>query len=598
MAKSQLVGFQGQNAGDAQKSNSREAEKQFFSDPSVQKTVTELQQIFDACYQCQAVTSGKLSVQETLLYSRQYLEVLKGAAVDRDTPEGYRDCIAWSLFESLFFNQSDSLLTFDLIRWAATSFPDDQILMAKMEDEVKRTGKQVEEASDYWRTTVFQLLSFHFVECAHLLQDSGQQDQATEAFITALHRMNLEWLLQQDSMSAYISWQKSLGGQVASGIFDQNPNIKFLAGMLTGDKKVYSRLVEAIVPNWWQLVPLYTTTWYPAAEITQLPDIAEECRRLYPATGDQGDLFASILSLDHFSVLQEMIHPPYLAVHLADLIHASMSGAKEDENGTTTIYDLRNYLIKDYGKMLMTSSSIWTTGVNYLCTLGVEGRAEAEQHLLTIPIKGENTANQIYRIAKEQRMDRAAQHVADTMVKKYLKTKCWGPAVAWALRGDDEDRNALDAVCHTVLQEASCEEVAQLYALENLGDRVLQSSGLTFLYSYFQFSKSLTDGLVHESLALLITLFKGSTVPHRFSERLLEHLMDILGSVNEIPIEKEVLYELMSVVNQLSTERLAEMPEDEARKMDNTAEFRMLRTLLSQAFVKTIAVDIGPAMES
>ncbi|CAJ0948164.1 unnamed protein product, partial [Mesorhabditis belari] len=561
------------------------------------KTVSKLHDIFTIS-RAQATINDGLTPQEISAISEKYLDVLKAAAIEGESKILWHEFTAWSLFHFLYFTHSDNKLVFDLITWASTSFSTAELLFYNFQANYE-TNNKITDSEDYWKTVVYQILSFRYDRCASLLAICDSQDQATDVMVDTLHRMDVEWLIEKNDISALKSWQRGLGEKLASGVFDQNLNIRFLAGLLTGDKEVFNRLCNVIVDEWYHVLPLYLANWHPSSDLLQLPNLVKKCRQIFNDEMLKVDVFFQIVIMDPLAVVQELFESQHLAVHLADLLFYAVKNTqtKEHNEQLLNLNEVRTYLVADYGNTLMTKTSLWRLGADYLNVLGGLGKKYVERNILSITIYGEREAQEVFRFTKASEMKEATVMIANTMFNRYLRRENWGQALSWSLREENSSKN-IDTFCNTLFLKATGDEIANLHLLENLGDKLLISPGLLLLHTYYQFCKCLADGFIEDALKLLIVLMKFSVIPTGFYERLIQHLIEIFEVQHELKIAKDDIVEVMSLINRYDFTHRADLAHQEIVETmsENTMLTRGLPKLLGlraleKRFVGTYCID-------
>uniref|UniRef100_A0A1I7XP74 Nuclear pore complex protein Nup85 n=1 Tax=Heterorhabditis bacteriophora TaxID=37862 RepID=A0A1I7XP74_HETBA len=530
------------------------SQKLVYSDPLVQRMLIEMHSVFEKCRNITRV-NNKMSSDETLSLSREYRSVLHSSceAGEDETGVFSRDYALWSLFEAMFFKAGESF-----------SFLANVVQKASIEiDE----GVPIDQSS-YWRAVCVVLICCRFDICIDFLR-LLKGDSAAETFIEVISSLNLMWLTDETKIQKLDTWKSNLRAQIASHIFDSNRNIVFLAQLLTGDQRVLTfscynveRAADAVLSDWWQLMPFFTLSRYPTVAYNELGPVALECRSLFakvkPSILDEEfDPFLAVFNLGDVSVLQNLLSNPWLSVHLVDTMYHT------DSSYALPLLDIRKFLIMEYGSGLIQNSCLWEIGADYLLECGVEGRLRLENHLESLCITDEAIAEKILRLCIEHDLEDSKTCVINTMTFRYLREGEWSASLSWALRGGRG--KTLDTTVHRIVWGAKEDELAVLCLLDHLGDLVLLSPALTFLFGYYRFHRSLNIGDVRAATQVLIPLIVSPDVPSSFHQVLFGHLMVILAEIPQVQIPRDTIYQLLSFFKQHTIDKSTQ---DDAESCD------------------------------
>ncbi|PIO76088.1 hypothetical protein TELCIR_01858 [Teladorsagia circumcincta] len=324
-----------------------------YANPVVRQLLIEMHVIFEKCRQL--TQHERLNTIETLSISREYRSALLHCAEEIEDEENIhmRDFTIWTLFETMFFKQGDTPICLDLISWSTESF-------TFIDRHVQKASKELVDGvpvgqGSYWRAVCLVLIGCRFDICVDFLS-MLKGDKAAERFINILSSLDWNWLTNEGKIPKLHRWRDELGSLIASGAFDSNRNVLFLAQLLNGDQKNLERAASVVVTEWWHLMPFYTFVKDATAAYNELGPIALECRELFKNMEDSGDgefdPFLSILSMKDITVLQNLISNPWLSVHLIDtLLHTDSEYAN-----LPALVEIRDFLLMEYGSGLIQNS--------------------------------------------------------------------------------------------------------------------------------------------------------------------------------------------------------------------------------------------------
>ncbi|GBO30560.1 Nuclear pore complex protein Nup85, partial [Araneus ventricosus] len=140
---------------------------------------------------------------------------------------------------------------------------------------------------------------------------------------------------------------------------------------------------------------------------------------------------------------------------------------------------LRSYLLRNYADTLMSHSSLWQVGADYLDYCD-SNRELLELYLERIPMKTEAEARKIIYLAKKRNLENLVKTISNVMTSKALSNGKLGTALTWVMHS--RDVRFADEIADRWLKDYSkYQKVEGLEIFKNMGSCMLVSDKLTFV---------------------------------------------------------------------------------------------------------------------
>ncbi|GIY60351.1 nuclear pore complex protein Nup85 [Caerostris darwini] len=497
--------------------------------------------------------------------------------------------LLWHLLQSLVIDtHSASRVLYKLLDWIKWHF----IFSEKKKEEIIK----LEEPSlhpDYWDTIIHFLLQGKIPSARSLL--ALHQKSKREDFLSLdelLKKMPMYGTASGISLNEFRMrwkhWQEECKIRLARREFSSNQNLEMICKILCGDHETLSAKSN-LCENWYHLmisVLLYTD---PCINLSDLGDIARTYyNNVTSSSWSKSNVVDSIIlaamELDITNVINlacSFNDGWWFAVHIMDLFtHGNYIGTDPKDH---SVKKLRTYLLRNYAETLMSHTSLWQIGIDYLDYC--ENRELSELHLERIPLNTEAQAKKIIYLAKKRNLDNLVKTVANVMTRKAMSNGKLGTALTWVMIA--KDMRFADAIADRWLKSCAIErKVEGLEIFKNMGSCMLISDQLTFVGKYCEFRKLYSEGDLKAASALLMSLITSGLAPTNFQ---------IIMLLDAIPLleDSEMLF------SRRDTFHLMKHLEDTIINLENKDPIRnsdkvkIIRLALVRNLARTFVIETG-----
>ncbi|XP_035901121.1 nuclear pore complex protein Nup75 [Anopheles stephensi] len=564
-----------------------------FEEPTIRAMVTEGSRVF---YRLQRlrydVTENPAKPIDYVKISQKYRSIVRRGlqamnqqvselSDDDASLEAYRNLISlfysiectWHLLEFLVIDSNSSgAIVSSLLEWIRFHFPEPE----RAATEMLQSGRELDKQEEYWpvvkglilqgQTTIARaLLRVHTSSETHCFQVAEQLLQSIPIYSVysglSVHRYKTQWQC----------WCDNVRTLVAAGNFAAEPKLEELLRLVSGERKAWSEQLRSST-CWYEYFPGYLLYTDSSCKYYQLGQYANDWIaqfltnwRAAPANASSerqfkflDKLVLSVMENNLVSVLQQVQLFPdnrWFAVHIVDLLyHAGlleMNAADEDENtspskqqsprGVGDVSDgkmVRESLLFDYGSLLMSHSTFWQIGMDYLEFSSTEGLGAREALLARVPFQTERQADRIIAVARQNGYPEVVAEVCKVMTKRSLAHKNYSSALDWATRS--RDSSYVRDVANIFLEhycnhgELLCEQ-----QVSHLGSKVFISSRLVFLGAYYDFRRFYRERSYDKAADLLVRLMDSKIMPSYFWPCLMADAVPLLEFSEPIIPSKE-----------------------------------------------------------
>ncbi|XP_053669661.1 nuclear pore complex protein Nup75 [Anopheles nili] len=584
-----------------------------FEEPTIRSMMTECSRIF---YEVQrlryGLVEGSTKSIDFVKISQRYRSSVRKAldkmnmlvTENADTtpvPEGYRNLISlfysiectWHLLEFLVIDSNSSgAIVLPLLEWIRFHFPGPE----RTATEMLQSGREVDNQENYWavvkglilqgQTTIARaLLRVHTSSETHCFQVAEQLLQSIPIYSVysglSVHRYKTQWQC----------WCDNVRSLIAAGNFGAEPNLEELLRLISGDRKAWTNQFSS-ASCWYEYFPGYLLYTDSSCKYYQLGQYANDWITLFierpkpsAAPGIFGDrqfkfldkLILSVMENNLVDVLQQVQMFPdnrWFAVHIVDLLyHAGLletgAGVANEKQALGDDFSdgqlVRESLLYDFGCLLMSHSSFWQLGMDYLEFSSSEGLGARECLLARVPFRTARQAARIIAVARQNNYPEVVMEVCKVLTKRSLAVKNYSGALDWAIQS--RDSSYVRDVANIFLEhycnngELLCEK-----HIAHLGSKVFVSSRLVFLKKYYDFRKFYREQAYSNAAELLVSLMDSKIMPSYFWPCLMSDAIPLLEFKEPIIPSKETLTILehlqMDLVPMLEQRRLESQQND------------------------------------
>ncbi|KAL3272361.1 hypothetical protein HHI36_013840 [Cryptolaemus montrouzieri] len=280
--------------------------------------------------------------------------------------------------------------------------------------------------------------------------------------------------------------------------------------------------IKKYCETWYEFLPAWLFYSEPAVKSYELGSFAKFSIKEMHVENKLKHLDKVLLAAMEYDLLevikeiQKMSENGWFATHLTNLLyHSGQLSVVEKEVDNFSARALQQYLILDYGTMLMGHKSLWQVGLSYLDHCSQDGLHAIEFLLPRIPLETEYKAQKIIREAQARDLTHVGQVICKVQGMKCVKRGRLGSALTWALKS--QDSTFVSLLADKFLREyATFGKLRNTDLLFNLGPSMLASDRLIFLGKYYEFHKLYQERQFKEAGNLLIKLLESKIIPKYF----------------------------------------------------------------------------------
>ncbi|XP_049298168.1 nuclear pore complex protein Nup75 [Anopheles funestus] len=594
-----------------------------FEEPTIRSMITEGSRVFYRLQRLRyGVTETPAKPIDYVKLSQKYRTIVRKALqtmnhkvseLPDDDPslEAYRNLISlfysiectWHLLEFLVIDSNSSgAIVSSLLEWIRFHFPEPE----RAATDMLQSGRELDKLEDYWpvvkglilqgQTTIARaLLRVHTSSETHCFQVAEQLLQSMPIYSVysglSVHRYKTQWQCWCDNVRTLIT----------AGNFAAEPKLEEVLRLVSGERKAWSEQLRSST-CWYEYFPGYLLYTDSSCKYYQLGQYANDWIaqfltnwRAAPDKASAGErqfkfldkLVLSVMENNLVSVLQQVQMFPdnrWFAVHIVDLLyHAGlleMSAGDDDDNASPTkqsrnddVSDgklVRESLLFDFGSLLMSRSTFWQIGMDYLEYSSTEGLGAREILLARVPFQTERQADRIIAVARQNNYPDVAAEVCKVMTKRNLAHKNYSSALDWATRS--RNSSYVRDVANIFLEhycnhgELLCEQ-----QVSHLGSKVFISSRLVFLGAYYDFRKFYREQSYAKAADLLIRLMDSKIMPSYFWPCLMADAIPLL-EFNEPIIPSKETY---TILEHLELDLVPMLEQRRAKKKTTKQQDRM-----------------------
>ncbi|XP_052901711.1 nuclear pore complex protein Nup75 [Anopheles moucheti] len=601
-----------------------------FDEPAIRSMITEGSRVF---YRLQRLRYGVVeSPAKPIDYvkiSQKYRTILRNAlqtmnrqiselSDDDPSQEMYRNLISlfysiectWHLLEFLVIDSNSSgAIVSSLLEWIRFHFPEPE----RAATDMLQSGRELDKQEDYWpvvkglilqgQTTIARaLLRVHTSSETHCFQMAEQVLQSMPIYSVysglSVHRYKTQWQCWCDNVRTLIT----------AGNFAAEPKLEELLRLVSGERKAWSEQLRSST-CWYEYFPGYLLYTDSSCKYYQLGQYANDWIaqfltnwRAAPDDVSSGErqfkfldkLVLSVMENNLVSVLQQVQLFPdnrWFAVHIVDLLyHAGLldmsAGDDAGENASPSkpsrgddVSDgklVRESLLFDFGSLLMSRSTFWQVGMDYLEFSSTEGLGARETLLARVPFQTERQADRIIAVARQNNYPDVVAEVCRVVTKRNLAHKNYSGALDWATRS--RDSSYVRDVANIFLEhycnhgELLCEQ-----QVSHLGSKLFISPRLVFLGAYYDFRRFYREQSYAKAADQLIRLMDSKIMPSYFwpclmadAIPLLEFNEPIIPSKETYTILEHLQMDLVPMLELRREKKKTTIPTDTKMEQDQT----------------------------
>lgn len=490
--------------------------------------------------------------------------------------------LVWNLLQSLIIDvQSGNRVLHKLLDWIKWHF------FVEVESNEIKVAKDPHLHPQYW-DTIFQLILQGKTESARLYlsmhthrgrQDFKSLDELLHKMPTygahigiSLNEFRIRWKM----------WQEECRSRLKEGEFVGEPGLETACKILCGDQDTLTEK-SSLCSSWYQLmvcVLLYTD---PCISLSGLGDAAKAYySNVHTKKTAVDAIILAALELDIATVIRYSClfdDGLWFAAHITDLLcHGRYIQPELPVN--------REFLLLHYADTLMTHSSLWQVGIDYLDHCRETGRDMLEVHLERIPLETESKARKILYLAKQRNLDHLVKTISNVMTSRAVANGQLGTALSWIVHS--KDMRFATELANRLLQDYierrkfECFEI-----LNNMGSCIFFSDKLTFVGKYCEFHKLYNAGDYEKAASLLVSLISSGIAPINFQTVMMLDALPLLEAPNLI-FSSEDTYLLMTCLEEIArygTKNEEPLDGDQKENLIRLALVRNLgRSFVTEAF--------------
>lgn len=533
-----------------------ETSDKILNNKSCRKLFAESSSIFKSIQ----LTVNKKSIlgkKDLLLYSRKYRCVLQanylklkeqietGVIVNDEYNQNLYDTfrkigILWHLCEMLFIdiNQTGILLN-QLITWISWHFDE---LNHSFDEIIK--SENPSNHPQYWNV-IYQLVFRREISHAKNLLYLHPNIKSHDFILIfeLLEKMPL-YTNEQVLYEFYHTWQSwsYKCKQVYQEHTFTNENLFILAGILSGDLKVFKKL-RHLFETWYHFMVAMLLYTDPTVKESELTVLTIECLRHFYDNDDYKTKFdrilISVFSYDLMGVIlmccSEFQDNWWFVTHFVDLFFNSN---QLEQHQVENARDLRDFFVLEYANNLMGHNVLWNIGSKYYDHSELANNY-LELSLEKIDIKDDLTAKKVLTIAKQHNLHQLQRSVNKILARKWLDLGRYSSALNYAIKSDDEI--LITHICNLFLKHfVKTEEFLDEDLINSLGSQMLKSDRLTFLAKYYELHQLVENKQVSEAFDLLISLIESKIAPYFFRPKLVIDLIPLIEHDNCKTTQKQI----------------------------------------------------------
>lgn len=412
--------------------------------------------------------------------------------------------------------------------------------------------------SDYWPTVYGFVFQGRLNEVCDLLKHHPYRD-SVDVFANLEELLNgmpvfrvLEGQTVNDFLSKWTAWQKECTNQLHDGYYGDYPEVEKMLEIICGNDEGFVQNSH-LCQSWHQLMVAKILYTDPAVKTLSLKQYAVESMESFNGIGKVtklDEIFLSIMSYDIHKVIEkcsETLPTWWFSAHLTDLLfHAGLLKSFHLDYGD----DLREYLILEFASTVMSHSSLWSIGADYLMSnCPTSGRQHLESYIQKIPLETEMKALKVLRLCERYSFPEQSRSICKILGMEALRRNRLGVALSWCLRAKDEEFAAFltEKFLNHYMETG---RFTQCDLIDNLGSSMLLNNKLTFLGKYYEFHQLYESSKYKEAASLLVSLLTSNLAPKRFWMILLTDALPLLDS-KELIFSSEQTFELLQCLKEL-----------------------------------------------
>ncbi|KFB35616.1 AGAP012362-PA-like protein [Anopheles sinensis] len=514
------------------------------------------------------------------------------------------ECV-WHLVEILIVdsNASSGTVVTSLLQWIRYHFPNPERDATAL---LQEPAEDVEKKANYWPLVKALILQGHTMVARALLRLHPSSDtrsfQVADQLLQSLPIYNVHDGLSVHKYKVHWqSWRDNLHILIEAGNFGAEPNLEEILRLISGDRVAWRRQQRAAT-CWYEYLPGFLLYTDSSCRYYQLSRYANEwmmdfasahanSHRNAPEFTVLDNLVLAVMDNnlpEAVVLLQQIPDNNWCAVHIVDLLyHAGLlhgNRPEDDPNGTDgTVVPLpdgkliREFLLYDFGSLLMAEGTYWQLGMGYLEFSSTEGLGAREALLARVPIRHEAQALKLIAVARKNDFPGVIMEVCKVLTKRNLAHRRYGSALDWAIRS--RDSSYVRDVTNIFLEhycnhgELLCEKM-----IANLGQKIFISSQLVFLKKYYDFRLLYRKQEYAQAAELLISLMDSNIVPSYFWPclmadviPLLEFKEPIIPSAETLTVLRHLQLDLVPMLEQrkqtLKRQKQQQNPKTSAKSM-------------------------------
>lgn len=472
------------------------------------------------------------------------------------------ECV-WHLCEIFFIDVSPSnLVVPQLLDWIRFHFPS----IERMATDLLLLGRDASHDDNYWPTVKGLILQGQVDVARAILQLHPLSENCafkmTEQILRTMPTFNLcGGFSVQKFRVQWQYWKVDAERKVAADIISIEPNLEEIIGLVIGDTKIWNKQIKESM-YWYEYLPGYLFYTEPACKHFELASLANSwINRWISNKGDSQSgsfkyldkIILNLMENDLYKVIhaiQLICDNQWFVTHLTDLLfHCEKLHINEDQEMNECL-KLRDSLLFEFGSCLMSKTSLWQIGMDYLEHCSNEGKAAIEIFLTKIPIHTEKQALKIVGICRQKGLHLAEKEICKVRAKKSFDDERYGNALEWAIRS--KDAIFVTSIADFFLNYYSKNgDMIGADVIANIGAKMFISPRLVFLVKYFDFYQFYRRKNFLPAAELLINLLDSKITPEYFWPSLLIDTIPLLESKDPKILAKETCAILNHLESQL-----------------------------------------------
>ncbi|EGD74879.1 hypothetical protein PTSG_07107 [Salpingoeca rosetta] len=486
------------------------------------------------------VESGSISSDQLAEFSQRFQQSLRDATALTTSPNAnvseqeaqriaamYR---CWHLCD-IFFTRGDSISKMggfvlgELLKWSAEHFAEAD----RHRLDLVRCKSNFDEHPSFWPAVVHLVCQGRMKEASQLLQLHSRypRDEMVTNAVRTVEELTRRMPVyhpgtsRTEFMGKWQTWHKHVLDRTAD-ITD--PHLALIARLFKGDDDAFQTLIDKYRMHWMEVLIariLFTAPTIVLVDMhAHLQAAAERC-----AWVDEYDLLSVVISGDAHTVLEQArdeFGTCMFSVHL--LIFLSQTnwladGAEQDAE----------YYLLEYGQEFIDQHN-WTGAGSYLSSrCGEEGLRRLEKKLLSVTMRTEKCATQVWRCCLQYHLNAAAAQVCRVFGQKLQREGKPVSAITWFIRGGATDELTRSLADDVLLRYARTHDAAELAVAQQFTQAAGRCQRLQFAAKYKDICDHVQSGnFAHASGAVIEILTETTLAPKWFWVHVLIDMLPLL----------------------------------------------------------------------